>query len=45
MSPEICIVVVIGIIPLIREKADGLKAPEGSSPDRVKASRRDTTGV
>ena len=45
MSPEKCIVVVIGIIPLVWEKADGLDAPEGSSPVYAKASRQDTTGV
>ena len=45
MSPEKCIVVVIGIIPLVWEKADGLDAPEGSSPVCAKASRQDTTGV
>ena len=45
MSPEKCIVVVIGIIPLVWEKADGLDAPEGSSPVYARASRQDPTGV
>jgi hypothetical protein len=45
LSPEKCIVVAIGIIPLIWEKADDLNAPEGSSPECVMASRQDTTGV
>ena len=29
----------------IEAKADGLHAPEGSSPGRARASVRDTTGV
>ena len=45
LSPEKCIVVVIGIIPLVWEKADGLNAPEGSSPAYAMASRQDPTGV
>ena len=45
MSPEKCIVVVIGIIPLVWEKADGVNWAEGSSPAYVMASMRDTTGV
>jgi hypothetical protein len=45
LSPEICIVVVIVIIPLVWEKADGVNWPEGSSPACVMASMRDTTGV
>ena len=45
MSPEKCIVVVIGIIPLVWEKADGVYWAEGSSPAYVMASVRDTTGV
>jgi hypothetical protein len=45
LSPEKCIVVVIGIIPLVWEKADDLHAAEGSSPTYVMASMGDTTGV
>ena len=36
---------VIGIIPLVWEKADGVQWTEGSSPAYVMASMRDTTGV
>ncbi len=35
LSPEICIVVVLRIIPKCWEKADGLEALEGSSPGCV----------
>ncbi len=45
MSPEKCIVVVIGIIPSDWEKADVVERTEGSSPAYVMASMRDTTGV
>ena len=45
MSPEICIVVVIRIIPLMREKADALHVAEGSSPVCVMANMQDTIGV
>ncbi|MBT8365659.1 MAG: hypothetical protein KJP23_13255 [Deltaproteobacteria bacterium] len=45
LSPEKCIVVDIGIIPLVWEKADGVQRTEGSSPPYVMASMRDTTGV
>ena len=43
MSPEKCIVVVIGIILILWEKADGVNWPEGSSPAYAKASMRDTS--
>ncbi len=36
---------VIGIIPLVWEKADGVHWTEGSSPDYAMASWQDTTGV
>ena len=45
MSPEICIVVVIRIILLMREKADALHVAEGSSPVCVMANMQDTIGV
>ena len=45
MSPEICIVVVIRIILLMREKADALHVAEGSSPVCEMASTEDTSGV
>jgi|GEM_PF-1694597 len=38
LSPEICIVVVFGIIPLMREKADVMHWTEGSRPERAMAS-------
>ena len=45
LSPEKCIVVVTGIIPLVWEKADGVHWTEGSSPDNALASWQGTTGV
>ena len=45
LSSEKCIVVVIRIIPLVWEKADGIQRTEGSGPTYVMASMRDTTGV
>ena len=45
MSPEICIVVDTRIMPNEWQKADALHAAEGSSPDCVMASDKDTTGV
>ena len=45
MSPEICIVVVIRIIPHMREKADALHVAEGSSPVCAMANTQDTIGV
>ncbi len=45
LSPEKCIVVVIGIIPSVWEKADGFIWAEGSSPECAMASMQDTTGV
>ena len=45
LSPEICIVVVNRIIPLMREKADAFHPAEGISPVCDKANVQDTTGV
>ena len=45
LSPEICRVVDKRIMPDEWQKADALHAAEGSSPDCVMASDKDTTGV
>jgi hypothetical protein len=45
LSPEKRVVVVFGIIPLIREKADALNLAEGISPVCAMANIQDTTGV
>ncbi len=46
MSSEICIVVDIWIVSMkVEMKADSLNLLEGSSPECVRASVQDTTGV
>jgi len=46
LSPEICIVVDIWIVLMkVERKADSLDLLEGSSPECVRASVQDTTGV